>query len=142
MGVIADLIERRKKKKLYDVRQEAKGIRMQHKAQKLEDLDPDNPYYEQNRRNRLYGKTSAELDADHKILNKKYDEAGVTRKLEKLVGTKVPGVKGKLQRLIPGGKTGKKLKDRYKEGGKVKASSSSNNPYGWPVKDARNGGKK
>ena len=112
MGLVKNLIARRRKKKLYDVRQEASDIRKKHTASKLEGLDPDNPYYEQNRRNLLYDKTSAELDADHKILNKKFDESGVTRKLEKLIGTKVPGVKGAVQRFLPGGKTGKKLKGR------------------------------
>ena len=30
----------------------------------------------------------------------------------------------------------------FKEGGKVEASSNSNNQYGWPTRDARDGGQK
>ena len=112
MGLVKNLIARRRKKKLSEAHDQAWDVRRKHTASKLEGLDPDSPYYEQNRRNRLYGKTSAELDADHKILNKKFDESGVTRKLEKLIGTNVPGVKGAIQRFLPGGKTGKKLKGR------------------------------
>ena len=112
MGLVKDLIARRRKKKLSEAHDQAWDVRRKHKASKLEGLDPNNPYYEQNRKNALYNKTIPEMDADHKILNKKFDESGVTRKLEKLVGTKVPGVKGAVQRFLPGGKTGKKLKNR------------------------------
>ena len=36
---------------------------------------------------------------------------------------------------------GSRYRHKKAEGGKVEASGSSNNPYGWPTKDTGNGGK-